>query len=245
MVNSGDDADLENREIRALLDRRVDGIVYAAEYHRLLTPPAVLRGVPTVLLDARSTVSGFSGVVPDEVGGAMAAVRELVDHGHGASVSSPTAWTCRPPACGSRDSSGRCGTPARTYRTAMVVSDLSEAQGGYRAAAALLDRPEPIRPTALFCYNDRMAMGAYQAAAERGLRIPQDLSIVGFDDQEIISAGLRPGLTTVALPHYEMGWWAVTTLLRGIDAERKEPPRTEILPCPLVRRASVGPPPRS
>ena len=245
MVNSGDDADLENREIRALLDRRVDGIVYAAEYHRLLTPPAVLRGVPTVLLDARSTVSGFSGVVPDEVGGAMAAVRELVDHGHrriGFVTNSMDVPATRLRLEGFKRA---LRDARRTYRTAMVVSDLSEAQGGYRAAAALLDRPEPIRPTALFCYNDRMAMGAYQAAAERGLRIPQDLSIVGFDDREIISAGLRPGLTTVALPHYEMGWWAVTTLLRGIDAERKEPPRTEILPCPLVRRASVGPPPRS
>lgn len=245
MVNSGNDPELEAREIRALLDRQVDGIVYAAEYHRLLTPPAELTGVPTILLDARSTVDGFSGVVPDEVGGAMTAVRELIDHGHrriGFVTNSMDVPATRLRLEGFKRA---LSASRRAFRTALVASDLSEAQGGYRAASVLLDRPASTRPTALFCYNDRMAMGAYQAAAERGLRIPEDVSIVGFDDQEIISAGLRPGLTTVALPHYEMGRWAVNTLLRGIDADGKEPPRTEILPCPLVRRASVGPPPRS
>ena len=89
-------------------------------------------------------------------------------------------------------------------------------------------------------------MGAYQAAAERGLRIPDDLSIVGFDNQETHRGEPATGLTTVALPHYQMGQWAVNALLRSFRCRRKgAAPRSEALPCPLVRRASVGPPPRS
>jgi LacI family transcriptional regulator len=65
--------------------------------------------------------------------------------------------------------------------------------------------------------HDRMAMGAYRAAAELGLRIPADLSVIGFDNQELIAGGLYPGLTTVALPHYEMGQWAMRTLLRRLQ----------------------------
>jgi LacI family transcriptional regulator len=124
----------------------------------------------------------------------------------------------------------------------LILQAPSETVPGYAIAREVLARED--RPTALFCYNDRMAMGAYRAAAELGLEIPADLSIVGFDNQELIAANLFPGLTTVALPHYEMGVWAVETLvhlLRG-DAEYKlladKPTR---LHCPLVIRGSVAP----
>jgi ABC-type sugar transport system substrate-binding protein len=94
-----------------------------------------------------------------------------------------------------------------------------------------VDTPVPARsstcanrPTALFCFNDRMAMGAYYAAAERGLRIPHDLSIIGFDNQDLIVNGLRPGLTTIELPHYEMGRWAVLELLSMIESGKTDRP---------------------
>ena len=71
LMNSGTDADLEQREIRALLDRQVDGIVYAAEYHRLVNPPALLHETHAVLLDARAPGSDWAYAVPDEFGGAV------------------------------------------------------------------------------------------------------------------------------------------------------------------------------
>jgi LacI family transcriptional regulator len=89
-----------------------------------------------------------------------------------------------------------------------------------------------------------MAMGAYHAAARRGLDIPRDLSVVGFDNQENIADGLMPALTTIGLPHYDMGYWGVTTLLNIIN--NPDGPTTSqqaVLPCPLIRRGSVGPPP--
>jgi LacI family transcriptional regulator len=95
-----------------------------------------------------------------------------------------------------------------------------------------------------------MAMGAYRAAAERGLSIPDDLSIVGFDDQELIAASLHPGLTTVALPHYEMGAWAANRLIDTVEAGEPgdagpgpdDRPEPVLLECPLVTRGSVAPP---
>jgi LacI family transcriptional regulator len=98
----------------------------------------------------------------------------------------------------------------------------------------------------VFCFNDSMAMGAYRAAAERGLRIPDDLSVIGFDDHPLIASSLAPGLTTVGLPHYEMGEWAIETLLElaeGATATTGRPLQM-LMPCPLVRRDSVGPPAR-
>ena len=96
--------------------------------------------------------------------------------------------------------------------------------------------PEP--PTAIFCGNDQMAMGAYEALKELGLRIPGDVAIVGFDNLELIAAHLRPPLSTVALPHYEMGRWAVNHLIE--QAERGETkPVQHTIGCPYVGRGSV------
>ncbi|HOZ59333.1 MAG TPA: LacI family DNA-binding transcriptional regulator [Nakamurella multipartita] len=250
LMNSNSDPGLEEREIRALQERQVDGIIFASEYHRVITPPDALQGTPAVLLDARSVRGDVSSVVPDEVGGALAAVRELIAAGHQRiaflnNVDDIPATALR--LQGFRQGLNEAG---RRLRAGMVVTAASTPGAGYDAAQQLLDQPRAGRPTAIFCFNDRMAMGTYQAAAELGLRIPDDLSVVGFDNQELIAANLRPGLTTVALPHYAMGQWAVAALLDLIDAQadpsqKRQPIREEKLPCPLVRRASVGPPPRS
>jgi LacI family transcriptional regulator len=241
-MNSGLDPELEEREIRALLDRRVDGIIYASDYHRQVTLPPSIRRTAAVLLDATTQDPSISSVVPDEVGGALDAVRELAMHGHreiGFLNDRDDIPATRLRQAGFMRGLEEIGVP---FRSDMMISEQANSAGGYRAALRLLDRPD--RPTALFCFNDRTAMGAYQAAADLGLRIPDDLSIVGFDNQENIADGLLPGLTTMALPHYEMGQWAVRTLIDLVDSRFQQPaPQVVTLPCPLVRRASVGSPP--
>ena len=96
----------------------------------------------------------------------------------------------------------------------------------------------PERPTALFCFNDQMAMGAYDAVKQLGLIIPDDVAIVGFDNLEVIAAQLRPPLTTVELPHYAMGQWAVQYLLDHADGSPSDPVQHTIA-CRLIERASI------
>lgn len=94
--------------------------------------------------------------------------------------------------------------------------------------------------TALWCFNDRMAMGAYRAAAEAGRRVGDDLSIIGFDNLEPIAESLAPALTTMALPYYEIGETAADVALGTAGAtEPDAPPRRIRIPCPMVRRFSA------
>jgi LacI family transcriptional regulator len=239
LLNSGLDPELERREIAALLQGRVDGLLYTTMYHRVVRVPEQLRTVPTVLLDAEDETADVPSVVPDEQGGAYLATRELLGHGHrhiafiNHTDDIPATWGRL---AGYQRGLDEAGVP---FDPGLIVAVQPVAREGYGAALRLLDREQ--RPTALFCFNDRVAMGAYQAAAALGLRIPADVSIVGFDDQEEISEGLLPGLTTVALPHYAMGAWAVDTLIARIN-DPQAPVERVLLPCPVVRRGSVGPP---
>ena len=241
LLNSGGDPKLEEREVQALHERQVDGIVYALFYHRVVTPPASLRNGPVVLLDARTPDSSMSSVVPDEVGGSRAAVEELLATGHRQiafinDCDDIPARSLR--LAGYRQALEVYGMP---FDDSLVIERTADASGGYAAAIELLTRYD--RPTGIFCFNDRMAMGVYQAASVLGLTIPADLSVVGFDNQELISDSLRPGLTTVALPHYEMGQWAVKTLLKRIEAQSPYQLAHALMACPIIRRGSVAAPP--
>ena len=240
LVNTSNDADLEEREITSLLDRQVDGFLYATMYHRVVEVPRVLAGSPTVLLDARPLDGSVSSVVPDEVDGGRAAVAELLRHGHrrvGFVTNVDDIPATRGRLEGYRHALTEAGVP---FDPRLVVPEVPDTHGGQRAARQLLEAPD--HPTALFCFSDSMAMGAYHAAAELGLRIPQDVSVVGFDNHELIADGLRPELTSVALPHYEMGVRAVEQLLHEIDLAAPVTPSHQSVPCPIVRRRSVGPP---
>lgn len=123
--------------------------------------------------------------------------------------------------------------------TAELVRHVSEpnTENGYRAAGELLDLPQ--RPTALVAFNDKMAVGALAAAAERGLRVPQDLSIAGFDDIDV-SRATSPMLTTVRQPLQEMGRMAVTMLMRLLDRHTLEAVHVS-LGTELVIRDSTAP----
>jgi len=230
-------------DVSALLDRQVDGILYATMFHREVSLPPNVVGTPTVLIDARDRAGRVPCVVPDEHSGALAAVGALLAAGHrrigflnNVDDIPPTRDRLR----GYREALAGAGIKVDDE---LIQAGPSEVADGYRLALEMLDRAD--RPTALFCYNDRMAMGAYRAAAQLGLGIPTDLSVVGFDNQELIAANLFPALTTVALPHYEMGAWAVETLvrlLRGRGEELLLLDHPTLLPCPLIERDSIAPP---
>lgn len=245
VTNTEYDPDLEAREVRELLDREVDGVLYAAMYHRVLRVPAALTGVPTVVLNAEAADGTHSWVTPDEVAGGQDAAAVLLAAGHrrlamiGNTDDIPAAHG-RP--AGFRAACAAAGLAAADAPVVPCTPTTAEAR---LVALDLLDRPD--RPTALFCFNDRMAMGAYHAAHRLGLRVGADVSVVGFDDMDILTEAVDPPLTSVALPHRAMGAWAADQLYRQITArdEGHEPEvRSVRLRGPVAHRASVGTPPR-
>jgi LacI family transcriptional regulator len=121
----------------------------------------------------------------------------------------------------------------------LVVESKFELENGARAAGQLLDLPQ--RPTAIFAFNDNLAIGAMQAARARGLRLPEQLSVVGFDDAGE-AAIVTPPLTTVRQPLAEMGRLAVSLLNRQLEGRRLEALHVE-LATRLVVRESAAPPP--
>lgn len=110
---------------------------------------------------------------------------------------------------------------------------------GYELTRRLLAGSRSRRPTAILCGNDRMALGCLLGLLDGGLRVPEDVSVVGYDDQQGVAAELRPALTTIQLPYYTMGRWAAERVFAG--GLEGLPARTR-LPCPLILRDSVAPP---
>lgn len=237
---------VDPRLVRALVDRHADGIIYATVYHDVVSAPPEMHEAPAVLIGAQDEAGAIPSVMPAERAGAERVVRMLHEAGHSRIAFLASAIDV--PATRGRLAGYLAATALADLPTdGLVLEAEAEAAGGYAATRSLLER-DPLdsrRPTAIFCYNDRMAMGAYRAAGELGLAVPEDVSIVGFDDQDPIGYSLFPGLTTVALPHFELGAWAVRTLVELIDGQgdRESPGgRPTLLDCPIVRRGSVAGP---
>ncbi len=235
LMDTEGDAALEKDAFQRLSGWQVDGLIYAAAHHRCVHPVANLASIPTVLVDCFVEDRSLTSVVPDEVQGGRIATETLLDAGHRriGFINGPPTFPA---------SHGRRAGYAAALAAAQIAFDESLVrvgdwwqESGYQHATDLLSRPNP--PTALFCANDWMAMGAYDAIKELGRAIPQDVAVVGFDNREVIAAHLRPALTTIALPYFEMGQWAVDYLLN--QAEKPEKPVQATLECPLILRQSV------
>ena len=232
------DAAFEKYAIDAMLDRQVDGVIYAAMAARRLTvPPALLPG-PVVLLNSTSP-EGLPCVLPDDERAGRTVTTALLDKGHHdrIAVIGRNHLKERDPevslAAGARlrgihDALADAGTAV--HREAFCHE--WQPENGYSAMRSLLRRSP--RPTAVICMNDRLAFGVYQALAESRLSVPGDISVVSFDDDPM-AAWLRPGLSTVALPHEQMGRRAVELLLDG------SAPGPTLVPMALRRRHSIAP----
>ncbi len=239
LVNTGSNADLEHAALEMMLERQVEGIICATMYHRPVHVPENISNIPIVLLDCYAEDHSLPSVVPDEVQGARTATEVLLQHGHRRIGFINNIHPI--PATSGRLEGYRQALASYGVRfdEALVVNQISTAAGGYDGALALMNLPEP--PTALFCFNDRMAMGAYDALRKLNLRIPDDVSVIGFDNQELIAAELHPGLSTMALPHYAMGRWAVEYLFEHVEHSGDDQPPQHRLTCPYIERASVAP----
>lgn len=236
VVNTERDERIERRAAEMMLERGVDGIIFAAMYHREVTPPRALSEVPSILVDCYAERTSLPSVVPDEVQGGRLATKALIERGHrriGFINVDPikNAAAARGRLAGFRQAHQEFDLP---LDDALLRYGNTDADQGYAKTLELMRLPNP--PTALFCGTDRTAMGAYDALRELSLRIPDDVAVIGFDNQDIIAAFLQPALSTVALPHFEMGQWAVEYLL---EPDREPQPKQQNLPCPLVLRESL------
>lgn len=238
LITAGDrDRAMEAAAFDKLLEQRAEGLLYATTWHRAVTLPPAAREVPVVLVNCFDADGALPSVVPDEVAGGHTATRRLLDAGH-RRIGFINLDTGIPAAVGRRQGYEQALREAGLdIDDSLVVPGHATADGGYAAACELLDR-EDGRPTALFCGNDRMAMGAYDAIKERGLRIPDDIAVIGFDNQELIAAYLRPGLTTVALPFEFMGAKGVD-MLGALTAGQPLDTTQMKVDCPLIERSSV------
>ncbi|MBL0888843.1 LacI family DNA-binding transcriptional regulator [Myceligenerans indicum] len=232
VANTAGNTEAERDAIAMMLDHQVQGILYSTWYHRAVELPAALRETNTILVNCYAPGSDLPAVVPDEVQGGRTATQALLDAGH-RRIAFVNTTTPSPAHDGRLRGYGEALRAAGiTVDPALVFDARPEQEGGYDVLPRVLEQGV----TAVFCHNDRVAMGLYDAVRERGLTVPEDLSVMGFDNQEIIAAHLRPPLSTVGLPHGELGAAGVRLLLGQQDV----PPggRLEVT-CPQVLRASV------
>lgn len=195
-------------------------------------------GFPFVVVDPRTPPPpDIAAVSAAHSSGARAVADHLIGLGHRdiAVIAGPEEWLAGDARlAGHRAALAKAGVLLTPERLRHVEATTAH---GKRAAAELLDL-EP-RPTAIVCFNDKVAVGTLQAARERGLRVPEDLSVAGFDDIDLAEA-TNPRLTTVRQPLQEMGRIAVTQLMRVLDGHQPEALHLE-LATTLVVRDSTAP----
>jgi LacI family transcriptional regulator, galactose operon repressor len=198
--------------------------------------PKLLRGRKVALLNCltRAGHPAQHAIVPDEVAAGWSAAQVILEAGHRDGihlVGDPAehVFAGRERVAGIRE-----GLAQGDARLAGTIECDWWPEAAYEAVRSALARGP--RPRALICLNDRIAMGTYQALREADVTVPEDVSVLSFDDSDL-AAWLRPQLTSIALPHYQMGWQAVELLLNP-DAE----PAVVRVPMPVRHRASVGKP---
>jgi len=231
----GDDPVMGRAYVETLLDKQVDGIIATGKrLDRPLAIDAAQLPLPTVYAFALGPPEALS-FVPDERQGAALAVRHLIAQGRRriAHITGPESFHVVGERAGAfRAMVGEAGLAAND---ALVLPGAWTESWGHEAVARLFNRAEA--PDAIFCGNDQIARGVIDALRERGLGVPSDVSVIGFDNWEIVAEQARPPLTSIDMNLKELGRQAGAALLRLINGEAAERGVVK-LPCSLVLRNS-------
>ena len=226
----------DQQAIELMLSHQPDGIIFSAMQLRRVEIPRVLRSVPLVLGNCVSTDPGIACYISDDEDGQYQAVRHALSRGYHRPLcinlpQSSMAWGLRQ--SGLTRALGEAGIDAAQ----VPQYDLSNDDGYQETMVVLEQQLREDQGQApfdlLICGNDRIALVAYQYLLSRGLRIPQDVAVLGFDNMVGVAELFYPPLSTVQLPYYDMGRRAVLHLIEGLDdcAVHK-------VACPLVERES-------
>jgi LacI family transcriptional regulator len=233
--NAEEDPQREWDVLLSLEDKHVDGVVLCSSRLDQARLKSVLSRQPAVVLVNRRLEAGVDHVLLDDEAGGRLATRHLLSRGHiqiGFLAGPAASYSARRREAGYRETLASAGVD---FDPGWIQPCAPTVEGGQQGAARLLQaRPEL---TALFCYNDLVAVGALQAAARLGRCVPQDLAVVGFDDI-LLAALVTPALTTCRVPLYELGSQAARSLLARIRG-RPEACREVVLQPELVIRQSA------
>lgn len=235
------------KALDSMKSRQVDGYILGLMRARDLEKVDIPTNQPAVVVNGRAT--GIASILPNEVVAGQAAVNHLVKYGHReiAFIGRPEDPTANP---GTMNIPRRiAGVDQAMSAAGLTFADehegiLWESETGYEGVKAILARTSGI--TAFIAANDRVAFGIYRALHEQGLVVPNDISVISFDDEEL-AGYMHPGLTTLRLPYAEMGQAATQILLQedpaqlidGVEASGNE----VLIPMPLIERSSVAAPP--
>ena len=237
LVVSDFDADQERQLIQRLVERRVDGVILTGGEHRADVYRMLERnGIPFILTWKLAEADGVPSVSFDNYEAGRLAMRRLIELGH-RDIGL---------VCGRSEVNDRAAKRKQAYVDALAALSIEaspkrmfegdfEFTVGHAAMRAMLDDPSP--PTAVFAANDILAIGAMIACREAGFVVPDDVSIIGFDDLPVAQFCV-PKLTTIHVPAKRMGEMAVSQLIRTINGH--ETTSSNILPVTLVTRESVA-----
>ena len=239
MCNATDDPAREKQHLDQLLGKRIDGLLVTARRMDRRPPIAVPgNSMPVIYVFSQTDDPDALCLIPDDYGGAILAVDHLAAIGRKriAHITGPETFEA-------------VTLRHRGYRDALAKAGLPEIEGYYRngkwsevsgreAVADLFDGKAET-PDALFCGNDQIARGATDALRERGLLVPEDVAVVGFDNWDVMALAARPPLSSVDMNLRELGRVAGERLIAMIAGERLR--GVERLPCSLVVRQSSDP----
>jgi len=237
LCDSEEDTEMEKKSLGLLQNRQVEGLIispvgqtgdHLARLHR--------EGLPLVVVDRHFSDIDLPCVSSDNYQGAYDATRHLLEHGHTSIAvvqGIPQSGTNVARVLGYEAALKDYGVP---FRKTLIVGDDFGEENGYAATKLLLKRKN--RPTAIFLASNLIALGALRAFAENGINVPDDVSIVSFDDQHY-SSYLATPMTTVAQQRGEMGRIAVELLLNQLERKGRYQPEVILLPTQLIPRQSV------
>jgi LacI family transcriptional regulator len=240
IANTDNDPQRERIDWQAMRARQVDGIVAATARrdHELLDEMAD-SGTPLVLVNRRAPDSGIPSATADDRRGIHLAVEHLTGLGHTriAHIAGPLELsTGLDRHNGFHEAMHEAGLEPDARR--LVVSRAFTEAEGARACAELLGRGAD--PTAIVAANDLIALGCYDAFAERGVTCPDEISVVGFNDMPF-AGRFQPPLTTVRIPHYELGTAAARLMLAQLQNGDREPAEIRLEPGLVVRGSTASP----
>lgn len=241
LMNTDENLRLEREAVHVLAAKQVDGLIVVPATHSddAHLVQLLRRHVPVVLLDRSMDRMRADTIMIDNERAAQRAIHYLIELGHqriGIVTTESTIDTIISRTAGYRRALAEAGLSVRDewiraceYKEATVRREIE----------TLLDLPPDIRPTAILATDSFITMWVFRMLRERGLRLPEQMSLIGFDDADWMTM-VRPNITVIDQPVYELGRAAAEQLIKRIERE-EEPPRRIFLETTLIERESCGP----